>query len=248
MTGRLAVPEMSSVANFSWVKRMSRQVLGRDRLTGLRSALVGSLGASPALPARPGVEPAGASLTKWLEETAKVKSYIVEANRSVREQMAGIQASIVFAQDNLAEDDVVGRLALKRKIDCAEKFHQQVCQFNKVLDDVMRVTALTPKLVGIIGQLRTPDLARVSDSLAGPAPVDSFRQRSWITRQLTRVELELEQLDASAEEVPVCRVSACVAALETVVRLLTRHIDEISSELGRLVAAINELDRLIVSN
>ena len=242
------MPEMSSVANFSWVKRMSGQVPGRVRLTGLRSAIARTfLGDRSASPARPGVEAAGTSLAKWLEETAKVKSYIVEANTGVRQQMAGIQASIVFAQDHLAEDDVVGRQALKRKIDCAEKFHQQVCQFDRVLDDVMRVTALIPRLVGIIGRLSPPDLVGVVAPLTAPVSVDSSRKRAWITRQLVQVERELEQLDTFSDEVSACRVSACVTGLEAVVRLLTRHIDELSSELGHLVAVIDELDRLIVS-
>jgi hypothetical protein len=119
----LVVPEMNSVDLFSWVKRMSGQVQGRMRLTGRRSAIARTLGDGSASPARPGVEPAGASLAKWLEETAKVKSYVVEANTSVRQQMASIQAAIVFAQDNLSENDEAGRKALRRKIDCAEKCH-----------------------------------------------------------------------------------------------------------------------------
>ena len=252
---------MSPVVGFFWLKRISGYALRPARLTGLRSSIVRLLvgddsASSPlenvaargkaALPStQSDVELAAASLSKWLEETTKVKSYVVEANTNVHKQIASIQASIVFAQDNLPENDEDGRQALKKKIDCAEKFHQKACQFNKLADDVMRVAALIPQLVRIIDGLRPADLADVIDPITERVPVDSSRGRSWITRQLTLMECELLRLETCAEGGAVSQVSACVVGLEAVVRLLTRHIDEVCSELAHLVVVIDELDRTL---
>ena len=246
---------------FSWLRRISGPSLG-GRLSGLRSALARPFVGDGLAPfpredepvkvkaTQPSTQPDGeltvASIAKWLEEMAKVESSIAEANISVGKQMASIQAAIIFAQDNLSENDEVGRLALKKKIDCADKFHQQVCQFDKVVCDVMRVAALMPQLARIIDGPRRQNLTYVIDPIAAHAAVDLTRERSWIKKQLTRIERDLAQLETSAE-VSASQVSVCVAGMETVVRLLTRQIDEIVSELGHLVTVIAELDRFIVA-
>ena len=254
---------MSVVLMFSWLRRMSGRGLRSGRLTGLRSMVARIPVGDDCSPsrwrdepvkatqpsARPGGELTVASIAKWLEEMAKVESSIAEANRSVGQQIASIQAAIIFAQDNLSENDEVGQQALKKKIDCAEQFHQKVCQFNKVVFEVMRVAALMPQLARIIDGARRQNqgYAIAPLVLVGLAPVDPSRRRTWITKQLTRVEDELEQLERSANNVPDRQIATCLACLEAVVRLLTRQIDEIVSELGRLVAVIDELDRFIVA-
>ena len=254
---------MSVVLMFSWLRRMSGRGLRSGRLSGLRSMVARiSVGddCSPSRwkdepvkstqpSARPGGELTVASIAKWLEEMAKVESSIAEANRSVGQQIASIQAAIIFAQDNLSENDEVGQQALKKKIDCAEQFHQKVCQFNKVVFEVMRVAALMPQLARIIDGARRQNqgYAIAPLVLVGLAPVDPSRRRTWITKQLTRIEHELEHLERSANNVPDRGIAAFLASLEAVVRLLTRQIDEIVSELGRLVAVIDELDRFIVA-
>lgn len=183
------------------------------------------------------------AVLKWLEETAKVKAHLFEANTCVSQQMARIQASIIAAQDSLPDDDEIGRLALKRKIDCAEMFHQQVCLFNKVVGEVMRFAALMPQLTGIAQ--RRPVLAEVVAPSADSAPADWSRERRWINQQLTRMECEIELLERCAD-LPAGQVAACVAGMEAVARRLTRRINELGAELGRLVAVIDKLDRLIV--
>ena len=263
---RPELPEMSVVPMISWLRRMSGRGLRSGRLSGLRSMVARiSVGddCSPSRwkdepvkstqpSARPGGELTVASIAKWLEEMAKVESSIAEANRCVGQQIASIQAAIIFAQDNLSENDEVGQQALKKKIDCAEQFHQKVCQFNKVVFEVMRVAALMPQLARIIDGARRQNqgYAIAPLVLVGLAPVDPSRRRTWITKQLTRVEDELEQLEQlnrSANNVPDRPIATCLACLEAVVRLLTLQIDEIVSELGRLVAVIDELDRFIVA-
>ena len=252
---------MSVVLMFSWLRRMSGRGLRSGRLTGLRSVVARIRVGDDFSPsprddepvkatqpsARPGGELTAASITKWLEEMAKVESSIADANRSVGQQIASIQAAIIFAQDNLSENDEVGRQALKKKIDCAEKFHQKVCQFNQVVFEVMRVAALMPQLARIIDGARRRNLGYAIAPIAGLATVDPSRARTWIRKQLTRIEDELEHLERSAKNVPDRQIAACLACLEAVVRLLTRQIDEIVSELGHLVAVIDELDRFIVA-
>lgn len=247
---------MSCVAVFSWLKRMSARILGTERSTALGSAvLVGNdaLWATredeqvkaAALSTRRSAELTEMPVFRWLEETEKVKSHIVEANTCVSQQMASIQASIIVAQERLSDDDVAGRQALKRKIDCAEKFHQKVCLFNKVVGDVMRFSALMPQLTRIA--LRRQSLAEAIAPIAERAPADWSREHRWISQQLTRMERELERLERCAD-VSAGQVTACVASMEAVARCLTRHINAIGGELGRLVAVIDELDRSIVAS
>lgn len=245
---------MSCLAVFSWLRRMSAQVLGRDRSPAAGSAAF--VGSDSVRPARDGRAPsirraaglAEAQVFRWLEETAKVKAHIVEANICVSQQMASIQASIMVAQAHLSDDDVVGRLALKRKIDCAEKFHQKVCLFNKVVGDVMRFSVLMPQLTELVR--RRPNLGEVIAPAAELAPADWSPGRRWICQQLTRMERELDRLERleHCAGVSTGQIAACVAGMEAVARRLTRHINEIGSELGRLVAVIDELDRSIVAS
>ena len=258
---RPGLPEMGFMPMISWLRRMSGRGLRSGRLNSLRSALarprVGDdsapppRGDEPAKATQPSARPSGeltvASIAKWLEEMAKVESSIAEANSSVGQQIVSIQAAIIFAQDNLSENDEVGQQALKKKIDCAEKFHQKVGQFNKVVFEVMRVVALMLQLARIINGARRRNLGYAIAPVAGLAPVDPSRVRTWIRKQLTRIEHELEHLERSANNVPDRQIAACLACLEAVVRLLTRQIDEIVSELGHLVAVIDELDRFIVA-
>ena len=183
------------------------------------------------------------AVLKWLDETAKVKAHLGEANSCINRQMASIQASIIVAQDSLPDDDEVGRQALRRKIDCAEIFHQKVCLFNKVVGDVMRFAALMPQLTGIVQ--RRPGLAEGIAPSAESPPADWSHEPCLISQQLTKIARELDLLERCAD-VSAGQVAACVAHMEAVARRLTRHIDELGGELGRLVAVIDKLDRLIV--
>ena len=192
-------------------------------------------------------EHAGTALSRWQEETGKVETFICAANARVAKQLADIQVSIILAQDNLSDDDELGRQALKRKTDCAEKYHQAVCQFNRLADNALCLTALTPQLVRII-ELQTPrDVASIMAMAAAPVPPGSSAEQTWITRQLTRIRRELTQLETRPEHIPAGELSACVASLNTVVKLLTQHIDDVGRELHQLAAVIDELDQFIVA-
>lgn len=258
--------ENNPAARWSWRQKLSGLLPGRSGSAGAFSsvgagaALGGLDGAASAIRGyrlsdadgerrspRARGEHASTALSRWREETGKVEAFICAANTRVAKQLADIQASIILAQDNLSDDDELGRQALKRKTDCAEKYHRAVCQFNRLADNALCLTALTPQLIKII-ELQTPrDVASIMNMASACAPVAASGKQTWITQQLMRIRRELVQGETRPEHIPAHQLSACVASLNAVVKLLTQHIDEVGRELHQLAVVIDELDRFIVA-
>ena len=247
------------VLRFSWLKNFFpylrgasigvRSKLGRHVALDDSSSVAqdGSVNADEERTAtRSKIELTAMSMAKWLEKTAMMKLSIAEAQARVARQMATIQASIIFAQDNLSEDDDVARQALRRKIECAEKCHQKVCQFNRIVDDVMYVAVLTPRLAGIVDALQAQYQTCTIESIPDVHPVDRSQEHAWVTKQLTLVERRLACLGRKTEGVLAGEVAACVASLEAVVKLLTRRINDVGNDFRCLIAMIDELDQFIV--